>query len=172
MPYWFDGNNLIGRSAAEAHVDWRSRKAFLSALSGWCGAGGSCFFVWFDGNDPADMRPPSGVVVRYSAPESADAAICRRLREIEHPEEVIVVTNDRELSSKCRNAGAKVLDWSSFTLKMQVRSYVQPRTARPKAEKSRYRRSSRARQIQKESRDTSAAVDVDDWLRFFGMDGS
>ena len=148
MPYWFDGNNLIGLSAAAARADRRSRAAFLSALHGWRSTGGGRFLVWFDGDDPADMRPPPGVTVRYSAPESADAAICRRLREIERPGEVIIVTNDRELASRCRNNGANALDWNRFMIKMQARS--------------------EARQTHHTPVDTS--VDVDDWMRFFGVD--
>jgi predicted RNA-binding protein with PIN domain len=157
MPYWFDGNNLIGLSTDAARADRRSRMAFLSALSGWRGAGGGRFLVWFDGDDPADMPTPPGVAVRYSAPGSADAAICRHLREIERPGEVIVVTNDRELSSRCRDAGANVLDWDRFALKMQARSAAR-------------RRPGETRQINHAQGDASAAVDVDDWLRFFGID--
>jgi len=170
MPYWFDGNNIIGLSAAAGRADRPSRAAFLSALSGWRGSGGGGFLVWFDGDDPADMMPPPGVAVRFSAPESADAAICRRLREIERPREVIVVTNDHDLSSRCRNAGAKVLDWNRFTLKMQSRSAIHPRAVQPTAEKCRHGHGGRARQINKTPGDVSVNVDVDDWLRFFGID--
>ena len=157
MPYWFDGNNLIGLSAADARADRHARAAFLSALSDWRGSGGGRFLVWFDGDDPADMRPPPGVAVRFSAPESADAAICRRLREIALPREVIVVTNDRELSSRCRNIGAKVLDWNSFSLNMQSRSAAPSHAGR-------------VRQTRKTSEDASQNIDVDDWMRYFGMD--
>ena len=170
MPYWFDGNNLIGLSAADARADRSSRAAFLSALSGWRSSGGGRFLVWFDGDDPADMLPPPGVAVRYSAPESADAAICRRLREIERPGEVIVVTNDHELSSRCRDAGAKVLDWRRFTLKLQAGSSTLPREARPTAENSRRRRTNHSHQTHRTPEDASTTVDVDDWLRFFGID--
>ena len=158
MPYWFDGNNLLGLSAAAARADRGSRAAFLSALSGW--RGGGRFLVWFDGDDPADMPSPPGVAVRYSAPESADAAICRRLREIERPGEITVVTNDRELSSRCRDAGGNVLDWNRFTLKMQ---------ARPAPENRPRGRPDRARQARRTPVDAAPAVDVDDWLRFFGI---
>ena len=170
MPYWFDGNNLIGLSAAGARADRSSRAAFLSALSGWRAGGGGRFMVWFDGDDPADMRLPPGVAVRYSAPESADAAICRRLREIEHPGEVIVVTNDRELLSRCKNAGAMVLDWNSFAQKMQARSPALPRQARHTEQNSRDRHAGGTPRIHNTRAGASEAVDVDYWLRFFGID--
>jgi uncharacterized protein YaiI (UPF0178 family) len=60
---------------------------------------------------------------------------------------VIVVTNDRELASRCRNAGASVMDWRQFTSKMQSRSA--PRDAQS---------------------DSRERVDVEDWMRYFGLD--
>jgi hypothetical protein len=155
-------------STDAARADRRTRVEFLSALSGWLGAGGGRFLVWFDGDDPADMTPPPGIMVRYSAPESADAAICRRLREIGRPGEVIVVTNDRELASRCMKAGTNVLDWNQFTLKMRARSTAPPRAARPAAESR--RRANRADKTRRTPVDASANVDVGEWLRYFGID--
>ena len=167
MPYWFDGNNLIGLSANAAKTDRRTRVEFLSALSEWRGAAGGRLLVWFDGDDPADMTPPPGVLVRYSAPDSADTAICRRLREIGRPGEVIVVTNDRELASRCRNEGASILDWNRFTLRIRARSAAPPRVARPTTGSG--RRTDGVLKTRRTPADSSGTVDVDDWLRFFGM---
>ena len=147
MPYWFDGNNLIGQSAAAARIDTRVRQAFLSNLSSLRRAGGGRFLVYFDGDDPGPSATPPGVAVRYSAPLSTDEAIVSRLREIQRPSEVIVVTNDRELLMRCRNKGAAVMDWRQFTSKMQSRQSA-----------------SRARNEVQEH------VDVDDWMRYFGLD--
>ncbi len=146
MPYWFDGNNLIDQSAAAARADSRAREAFLSALFSHHRAGGGKFLVYFDGDDPGRSAYPPGVAVRYSAPLSTDEAILQRLREIKNPSEVIIVTNDRELSARCRNQGAAVLNWSQFTTKMQSR------------------RASRAKRQQ-----PTEKVDVEDWLRYFGI---
>ena len=99
MPYWFDGNNLIGRSAAAAKSDAGTRRAFLSTLSSLHRSGGGRFLVYFDGDDPDRAAMPPGISVRYSAPYSADEAMARRLREIQHPAEIIIVTNDRQLMS-------------------------------------------------------------------------
>ena len=79
MPYWFDGNNLIGQSAAAAKSDAGVRRAFLSTLSSLHRSGGGRFLVYFDGDDPDRSAAPPGVAVRYSAPVSADEAILRRL---------------------------------------------------------------------------------------------
>jgi predicted RNA-binding protein with PIN domain len=148
MPYWFDGNNLIGQSAATAKTETQTIRAFLSKLHSYHRSGGGKFLVYFDGDDPGRTSSPPGVAVRYSAPQSTDAAILRRLQEIQHPSEVIVVTNDRELMARCRDAGASALDWRQFTSKMQTRMETRPHKAN----------------------DIQEPVDVDDWMRYFGLD--
>jgi predicted RNA-binding protein with PIN domain len=147
MPYWFDGNNLIGQSAAAAKTDARTRKAFLSALHAYHRAGGGKFHVYFDGDDRDRSASPPGVSIRYSAPVSADEAMLQRLREINNPSEVIIVTNDRELATRCRHAGAAVLTWNEFTIRMQSR-----------------------RVPQKNRNDHPERVDIDEWMRYFGLE--
>ena len=148
MPYWFDGNNLIGRSAAAAKSDAGTRRAFLSTLSSLHRSGGGRFLVYFDGDDPDRAAMPPGVAVRYSAPYSADEALLRRLREIQRPAEIIVVTNDRQLMTQCRNEGAKTMTWQEFMAKMQARSAAgHPKKSGPEK-----------------------PVDVDEWIDFFGLD--
>ena len=147
MPYWFDGNNLIGRSAAAAKSDAGTRRAFLSALSSLHRSGGGRFLVYFDGDDPDRAAMPPGISVRYSAPYSADEAMARRLREIQHPAEIIIVTNDRQLMTQCRNEGAKTMTWPEFAAKMQARPAVRPKKNAPEK-----------------------PVDVDEWIDFFGLD--
>ena len=147
MPYWFDGNNLIGQSAAAAKTNAGVRKAFLSTLSSLHRSGGGRFLVYFDGEDSDRSTAPPGVAVRYSAPISTDDAILRRLTEIQRPEEVIVVTNDHGLMMRCRNAGAATMKWLEFTSKMQSRSV---------------RRAGRSNQ--------EKPVDLEDWIQYFGFD--
>ena len=146
MPYWFDGNNLMAQSAASAGADPRVRNAFLSALSAYHRSGGGRFLVYFDGDDPNRSTAPTGVAVRYSAPLSADEYIVRRLQEIQNPSEVIVVTNDRGLTSRCRSFGAATLSWREFRSKMGSRS-VRTHDRREKQE----------------------AVDIEEWMRYFGL---
>ena len=145
MPYWFDGNSLVGRSAARLRSDRRTRQGFLEMLAGLHAARGGAFEVFFDGDDPDRARPPRGVRIRYCAPFSADDFIVQRLAEIRTPAEVTVVTNDRDLAHRCRDAGARTADWSGFTGKIRFR-----RDAGGKEE----------------------PVDVEDWARFLGIDDS
>jgi predicted RNA-binding protein with PIN domain len=147
MPYWFDGNNLIGRSATAAREDPRLCKAFLASLSACHKSGGGRFLVYFDGDDPGSTALPHGIAVRYSAPLSTDQAILRRLGEIQYPSEVIVVTNDRELTVRCRGEGASALSWREFAARMESRRSP--------------RRSGKA---------LPEKVDVEDWMRYFGLD--
>jgi|WetSurMetagenome_2_1015567.scaffolds.fasta_scaffold18286_3 hypothetical protein len=115
MPYWLDGNNLIGQPTRKAQKDPQTRAEFLLLLSDLASSRGGRFMVFFDGDDPDRRMPPRGVQVRYSAPLSADEAILRRLRELQTPAEVIVVSNDGDLRVRCQNAGAKTLTWGEFT---------------------------------------------------------
>jgi len=149
MPYWFDGNNLIGQSAASSQAHPRIRREFLSTLNGYYKSGGGRFLVYFDGDDPGHAMPPPGVRIRYSAPVSADDAIIRRLHEIRRPGEVIVVTNDFDLQNRCRNAGSKVMSWPQFASRRQSRK-LQPTGGQ----------------------DLEEPVDVEDWMDYFGLDES
>ncbi|MBP1595383.1 MAG: hypothetical protein H6Q05_760 [Acidobacteria bacterium] len=147
MPYWFDGNNLIGQSAAVARLDPGTRRAFLSLLGGYASGRGGRFEVYFDGDARDSALPPRGVRVRYSAPVSSDDAILSGVEGARSPGDIIVVTNDRDLAARCRSAGAKTMDWSQFTKKM--------------AGAARVRRKDAGREEK---------VDLDEWARFFGID--
>ncbi len=146
MPYWFDGNNLIGQPVARARADRNTRRAFLAELSGYARTRGGRFVVFFDGDDPDRSVPPTGVQVRYSAPVSTDALILQRLAETRTPGETIVVTNDRSLQATCRAAGAKVLNWEEFCNRMKPKSRV-------------------GRRLQ----DREEKVDLEEWTRYFGL---
>jgi len=147
MPYWFDGNNLIGQSAAVSRQDPKTRRAFLSLLGGYARERCGRFQVYFDGDARGRSLPPSGVRVRYSAPISTDDAILGGVEGARSPGDIIVVTNDRDLAARCRGAGAKTMDWSQFTKKMAGT----PRVRRKEAA-------------------GEEKVDLDEWARFFGID--
>ncbi len=147
MPYWFDGNNLIGQSAEVARKDPKRRRAFLELLSGYANARGGRFMVFFDGDDTERSLPPRGVRVRYSAPLSTDDALLHLAAGAKAPSEIIVVTNDRGLSSRCRNVGMKVMDWGRFTAKMEASKPIC---------------------AQRESKEEK--IDLRDWSKYFGVD--
>jgi predicted RNA-binding protein with PIN domain len=148
MPYWFDGNNLIGQAANLVRSEPETRKRFLSYLSSCSRSRGGRFLVFFDGDDPDRVVPPTGVRVRYSAPMSTDDAIVRELSGCSAPSEVIVVTNDHSLAGRCRDSGAKAIGWREFASKMISPSQARSRGAHQQTE----------------------PVNIDEWIRYFRLD--
>ncbi len=147
MPYWFDGNNLIGQTAAQTRADRQARLAFLERLSEYSAAHGGRFVVFFDGDDPDRFMPPRRVQVRFSAPLSTDDRILQTLAGMRNPREVIVVTNDNALRGRCRDAGARTMGWGEFeTIKSKRQGSPRGRTQREET------------------------VKVDEWARYFGFD--
>jgi predicted RNA-binding protein with PIN domain len=149
MPYWLDGNNLIGQPAHIAQKDRDTRKKFLTLLSEYSLSRRHQFIVFFDGDDYDRTKPPRGVQVRYSAPLSSDDAILEKLRGIKSPSDIILVSNDRELSSKCRNTGARTMDWAQFISHMTARTNSHPDNFRQAKEEK---------------------IQIDEWIDFFGLD--
>jgi hypothetical protein len=145
MPYWFDGNNLIGQSTARATIDRTMRREFLSHLSRRSQSQGGRFLVYFDGDDPDRAMPPPGVKVRFSAPVSADDAILQDIAAAGNPAEIIVVTNDRSFATRTRDLGARSITWAQFDSKRK------PDTGGRKLS-------------------SDAPVDLEDWMRYFGVD--
>jgi len=150
MPYWFDGNNIIGLSSAAVRGAGKRRQEFLLYLSSLLAGRSGRFLVFFDGDDTERSRPPRGILVRFSAPLSADDDIVRHLEGRSHPGEIIVVTNDRELALRCTGAGSGTRTWSEF----------ERRAARHRPTPA------GNRMVQKPEQ----AVDVGEWLDFFGLE--
>ncbi len=148
MPYWLDGNNLIGQTVAQAREDEQTPRAFLQEIGSLAKTRGGHFVVYFDGDDHHRISVPRGVQVRYSAPRSTDDVILQRLGDVRTPSEVIVVTNDRSLSGRCRDAGARTMDWQSFVSKMRKKGSKESASRDVKEEK----------------------VNVEEWARYFGFD--
>ncbi len=147
MPYWFDGNNLIGQPAAVSAQEKKTRRAFLSVLSEYARARRTSVLVYFDGDDRDRSGPPSRVAVRYCAPVSADEAMLRDLRGRRSPAEIIVVTNDRELGRRCRSEGASSISWEEFSARL-AGALKRPADVESKEESGR----------------------LEDWAKYFGFD--
>ena len=147
MPYFFDGNNLIGLSAERARSDRQTRRAFLELLSRFSSSRGGRIVVYFDGDDPDGAMPPKGVGVRFSAPLPSDDAIIRDIEGARVPSEIIVVTNDRDLAGRCRHAGSQAMAWNEFARRMERRVRGVPRNP------------------EKEGK-----IDVEEWSKFFGFE--
>ncbi len=144
MPYLLDGNNLIGRVRRTAKPSAEDREALVSEIAGRLRRTRAKATIFFDG--PAGERASSlgSLSVRVPSGGSADDAIVREVERAKAPREAVVVTADRGLASRCRDAGAKVCSPDEFFARFGAA------TAGTRGE-----------------REATGKVDVDEWLRYF-----
>ena len=70
-------------------------------------------FVVFDGNQPASEADQEAPLRIIFAP-SADDWIVRQVRHASQPGDLVVVSADRQLTERCRHAGARVVSPRDF----------------------------------------------------------
>jgi predicted RNA-binding protein with PIN domain len=144
VPYLLDGNNLIGLVRKVARPTDEDRQALVAELADRLRSTRARAILFFDG--PAGGRGSSlgSLSIRRSTGGSADDAIVAEVASLRAPGEAVVVTSDRELARRVREAGGKVCPPEDFF--------------------SRFGRGAGAG-----GKETSpAAVDVDAWLEYFG----
>lgn len=114
MPYLLDGNNLIGAVRRTAKPSEDDRTALIGEIADRLRQTRARATLFFDG--PAGARPTQlgALSVRVPSSSSADDAILGAVQSSGTPSECIVVTADRELSRRARDAGARVLDPAAF----------------------------------------------------------
>ncbi|HKA35661.1 MAG TPA: NYN domain-containing protein [Thermoanaerobaculia bacterium] len=142
MPYFLDGNNLIGRARGTARPSEKDRKEFLAEIADRLRATRAKATVFFDGAGERSSTLGS-LTIRESGSEPADDLIIREIGRFREPREVIVVTADRGLARRARDAGAGAITPDEFWSRFGRGEHRQPGKDAPK-------------------------VDVDDWLRYFG----
>ena len=151
MPYLLDGNNLIGRVRRTARPGEEDRGALVAELSERLRATRAHAVLFFDG--PAGSRASSlgPLTIREAAAGGggADQAILDEVGRARAPGECIVVTADRGLAARVREAGGKVCSPEDFF--------------------SRFGRGPQRATREAPSRDR---VDVEDWLRWFEDEGN
>ena len=109
MPYFLDGNNLMRRPGVTA-----DRAALIAELADRLRRTRARAVVFFDG--PSDGAPTAlgALSLRFAGGVSADDAIVAAIGRSSAPSDVIVVTADRDLARRARDAGAKSLDPEAF----------------------------------------------------------
>ena len=144
MPYFLDGNNLIGLVRRTAQPSTEDRSALIAEIAGRLRRTRARATIFFDG--PAGERAASlgSLTVRVASGGSADDAIVREVERAAAPGEAVVVTADRGLARRCRDAGAKVCSPEDFF--------------------SRFGASAEAPAA---GREAVGRVDVDEWTRYF-----
>jgi len=143
VPYLLDGNNLIGRVRRTARPTAEDRAALVAEIAGRLRQTRAKATLFFDG--PAGERTSSlgSLSVRVPSGASADDAIVREVERAAVPGEAVVVTADRGLASRCRDAGAKVCSPEDFFARFGAAG---PAPA---------------------SREAAGKVDVEEWMRYF-----
>jgi YacP-like NYN domain len=139
MPYFLDGDNLVG-SALGRRSAAGDREALAREISDRLRRTHAKVILFFDGaGAPLSL---GNLVVRFSGAISADDAIVRETSRAAHPAETTVVTADRELARRAKDAGAAVMSPDGFW-----KRFGSGARAAPKRDETR--------------------VDVEEWQRWF-----
>ena len=104
MPYLVDGNNLIGLARRGKASD-EDRTALVRELSDRLRRTRARVLVFFDG--AGGSLTLGTLSVRFAGSGSADDAIVRELERSRTPRETTVVTADRDLARRARDAGGR-----------------------------------------------------------------
>lgn len=141
MPYFLDGNNLIGLVRRVARPSEEDRQALIAEVSNRLRATRARAVLFFDG--PGEKRTTLGSLsIREAAARGADDAIVQEIGRSRAPQEIVVVTADRDLVRRVRDAGAATLSPDEFWNRFGVSG-------------------------RSERQETPARVDVEDWLKYF-----
>jgi len=139
VPYVLDGDNLVGtehRGAGRAEA----RDALVSEIAERLRRTRASVVLFFDG--AGRSLSLGNLSVRYAGPASADDAIVREISRARRPRETVVVTADRELARRARDAGASTMSPADFWKKFGS-GYPEP------------------------DRPGETRVDVEDWMTWF-----
>lgn len=146
MPYFLDGNNLIGLARGLSRPDEDDRGALVSELCERLRRTRARAVLFFDGPSGGTATALGSLSVRFSGGASADDMILKEISRARTPGEITLVTADRELSRRARDTGAKVVSPEMFWARFG--NAPGPPPERP---------------------DT---IDVEDWMKYFGDEGN
>ncbi len=119
---------LLGGQARSGDKEWgrANRDRLIERIRGFEALGlgpasnspllenGPCSaFVVFDGNQPTSEEDQEAPLRIIFAP-SADDWIVRQVRHASQPSDLVVVSADRQLTERCRHAGARVVSPRDF----------------------------------------------------------
>jgi hypothetical protein len=144
MPYLLDGNNLIGRFRQTARPTEADRQALVAEVAGRLRASRARAVLFFDGAGGRRASTLGTLSIRESGPGGADEAILQAVAGSSAPGECIVVTADRGLAGRVRDAGGKVCSPEDF-----------------------FDRFGKGRRPEEPGRRKDERVDVEDWMRWF-----
>jgi predicted RNA-binding protein with PIN domain len=113
MPYFLDGNNLIGHARRTARPSQEDRAALICEVADRLRRTKASAVLFFDG---ANQRGSSlgALTIHASAGTSADDQIVDEIRRARASIEITVVTADRNLARRARDLGAKAIAPAEF----------------------------------------------------------
>jgi predicted RNA-binding protein with PIN domain len=154
MPYLIDGNNLIGAIKELDINDPAGREKMTEMLMKYHRVKNNTIKVVYDGPPPPGLLAEThygSITIRYAGPDyDADTVIKREVDRSKSPESIIVVSNDKQVYSYCKWAGAKALRVNQFyddLVKVLEKAGMDPR---------------KFKELSKN--------EVDDWMEYFGID--
>ena len=140
MPYLLDGNNLIGRERRGPGSP-EDRDALVREVADRLRSTQARVVLFFDGaGDPVSLGSLS---VRFAGAGTADDAILREVARSARPPEITVVTEDRNLARRARDAGARTSEPREFWSRFGAPARTSPASG------------------------GDVRVDVDDWMQWF-----
>jgi predicted RNA-binding protein with PIN domain len=143
VPYLVDGNNVIGAERGGPASD-DGRAALVREIADRLRSTRARVVLFFDGS--GDSLSLGSLSVRYAGATTADEAIVREVGRSARPQEMIVVTADRELARRTRDAGGRATSPPEFWKRFGTPERSSPRPA------------------------GETRVDVDDWLKWLSDD--
>lgn len=111
MPYILDGDNLVG-TARRRPAEGEDRDALVAEISDRLRKTRAKIVLFFDGTGNALSL--GNLAVRFAGATSADDAILREISRAPRPRETTVVTADRDLARRARDAGAVAVSPQDF----------------------------------------------------------
>lgn len=154
MPYLIDGNNLIGAIKELDIHDPAAREKMTEMLLKYHKVKRNTIKVVYDGPPPDGLLAEThfgSISVRYAGPDyDADTVIKQYVDRSSRPESIIVVSNDKQVYSYCKWAGAKAMRVNEFyndLAKILEKEGMDPR---------------KFKELSKN--------EVDDWIDYFGIE--
>jgi (2Fe-2S) ferredoxin len=122
-----DGHNAIGRLGITAADDAGRRRSLLARVARVT----TDATVFFDAQGAPRLAPSvdreAGLAVRFSRTREADEEILAFVRGAANPAALLVVTDDRELAGRTRQAGAKTSGVAEFFASAPAPAAEEPR---------------------------------------------
>jgi hypothetical protein len=118
MQWLIDGHNLIGQMPGLRLDDPDDEAKLIEYLRRYRARTGHIITVIFDPGQvyrTAETKKQGGLTIQFAAPgQTADHLIIRRLRQVQNPPALTVVTSDRAVQQAARQVRVRVITSADF----------------------------------------------------------